>query len=841
MHPRRTFTQLLAALASLRLAARVLRLASQWRGTRRLRRLGRLGLLPALLVALLGRPALAAPVYPGPIFLANAPDEREIYSLATAMNPDGDFVIAWTSYGQDGDSSFDTNVYARRFAPNSDARGPAFLVNTATAGSQFSPTVAMDADGDFVIAWTSAPRVGSTLGEFNVFARRFSAAGQGGEQFPVNLTTDDYQFGPDAAMADDGSFVVTWTSYGQDGDSSSDSNVYARRFPALGPAGPELLVNQFTAGDQYEPAIALASDGDFIVAWTSQGQDGDATFDSNIYARRFPAVSGEPGDAFLVNQYTNQSQQSPDVAVDAAGNAVIAWSGEGANPNSTFQRMVFARRFPLAGAASDQFQASVANDRQDLPRVAMDADGDFVIAWSTACCESNGDLYLRQFDADGSSRDPDRLINDNDRSTPGFFDMADNAEGEFVVGWEGGFARLFRRPAVEATQTDASTLVSESGDTDTVAVALRNVPNTPVFVLLTPDSAQIALDNAAPGASIALRFEPDLSALRPQNVLVRAVPDDAAEGPHAAAIGLSATGPESGYENPPPVFTVDGSVSDSIPVQIIDDPRDQAVYSVRSSTAATNEGDSTPVVFTVLRDGGRGGANSVGYRFRGTASFGEDYVISGAPQGVSGPDGLVPFAPGQSVQRIAISIVDDQISEPNSSIIFELLAPLPTGSGRLLFPIAVVALADNDLAEVQIAQTGGSTTVVRGGAGDRFSVALRTIPTQPVTITLSPTSEQLNLQVGWGVPRLLTFPADATALQPQSVRIFTAGANAEATPSAAEQAAVTFAASSADEGYSSGARFTVDGRDATQLVVGIEVAPNAPPRIMRLFLPVVRR
>lgn len=54
------------------------------------------------------------------------------------------------------------------------AASPQFLVNTTTAGAQYGASIAADADGDFVIAWTSYDQDGSLEG---VYAQRYSAAG----------------------------------------------------------------------------------------------------------------------------------------------------------------------------------------------------------------------------------------------------------------------------------------------------------------------------------------------------------------------------------------------------------------------------------------------------------------------------------------------------------------------------------------------------------------------------------------------------------------------------------------------------------------------------------------
>ncbi|MFN9971939.1 MAG: hypothetical protein ACK58T_18820, partial [Phycisphaerae bacterium] len=128
------------------------------------------------------------------------------------MDADGDFVVAWQSYGQDGSAS---GVYARRYNTAGIAQGPEFLVNTFTTDAQFSPSVAMDADGDFVVSWTSYAQDGDDDG---VYAQRFSAAGIAqGTEFRVNTVTADIQENSTVAMDAHGNFVIAWDSVSQDG------------------------------------------------------------------------------------------------------------------------------------------------------------------------------------------------------------------------------------------------------------------------------------------------------------------------------------------------------------------------------------------------------------------------------------------------------------------------------------------------------------------------------------------------------------------------------------------------------------------------------------------------
>jgi hypothetical protein len=62
---------------------------------------------------------------------------------------------------------------------------------------------------------------------------------------------------------------------------------------AAAPSGPEFQVNSTGAGDQRLPAVAALAGGTFLVAWESEGQNGD---ESAIVARRLAADLTPLGD-----------------------------------------------------------------------------------------------------------------------------------------------------------------------------------------------------------------------------------------------------------------------------------------------------------------------------------------------------------------------------------------------------------------------------------------------------------------------------------------------------------------------------------------------------------------
>lgn len=157
----------------------------------------------------------------------------------------------------------------------------------------------------------------------------------GGGEFRVNTYTtnnQDFYYGVNAvAAAADGNFVVTWDSEGQDG---SGSGVYAQRFSAAGvPQGEEFRVNTHITNSQHSASIAMNADGDFVITWTSSGQDGSG---AGVYGQRYASDGTARGGEFRVNTYTINGQYASSVAMDDAGNFVITWTSFGEHSGSVW-------------------------------------------------------------------------------------------------------------------------------------------------------------------------------------------------------------------------------------------------------------------------------------------------------------------------------------------------------------------------------------------------------------------------------------------------------------------------------------------------------------------------
>ncbi|MEQ1776984.1 MAG: DUF4347 domain-containing protein, partial [Nitrosomonas sp.] len=238
-------------------------------------------------------------------------DNQSSPSIAELKN--GDILVTWSSYGQDGSGY---GIYAQRYNVNGIKQGDEFRVNSTTIDDQANAKIVALSGGGFVVTWNFW-----SGNDLEVYAQRFDANGVfQGNEFQVNTYTVDYQTEHSMAALSDGGFVVTWSSVGQDGDGLG---VYAQRFDANGVfQGNEFRVNTHTITHQQVSFITPFNDGGFIVAWAST-QDG-STY--GIYAQRFNANGAPQGDEFQVNTYTFDQQNNPSITAMSDGGFVVTWN-----------------------------------------------------------------------------------------------------------------------------------------------------------------------------------------------------------------------------------------------------------------------------------------------------------------------------------------------------------------------------------------------------------------------------------------------------------------------------------------------------------------------------------
>jgi hypothetical protein len=211
---------------------------------------------------------------------------------AVASDAAGNFIVTWRGAGPNDDTD---SVFGQRYDRDGLRLGGQFKVNTYPNDRDVAHSVASDANGNFVVVWDSYNQDGSGSG---VFGRRYDSGGNplGGE-FQVNTYTTSGQFQPWVASDVNGNFVVGWSSYRQD----SHDDIFGQRFAAAptlsisdaSVSEGDVASSTGVAQVSFRITLSAASAEQVMVEYATA--DGTATAPSD-YLASSGAVTFEPGD-----------------------------------------------------------------------------------------------------------------------------------------------------------------------------------------------------------------------------------------------------------------------------------------------------------------------------------------------------------------------------------------------------------------------------------------------------------------------------------------------------------------------------------------------------------------
>jgi hemolysin type calcium binding protein/hemolysin type calcium-binding protein len=316
--------------------------------------------------------ASGAPV--GGNFLVNTTTaDNQLWPHAAGLSNHG-FVVTWSSYNQDGGW---WGNYGQVYNSDGSKPGGEFLINQTTQSDQLYSAVTALANGGFAVTWMSTQNQNNS---WDVYARLFNANGSAASnEFLVNQYTSGSQetdawVTEDIAGLNNGKFVVTWTDW--NGEDGSGTGTYGRIFNANGSAATnEFLVNTSTLGSQYYSSVGALQDGGFVVVWLNDSGT------RGIYAQRYDASGARVGTEVLVSSFSNGNQVYPKVSALSDGGYVVAWQSYGDNNTNAWQ--IAGQRYAADGSAvNGEFIINSATFAQhEFPSIALRADGALVATW----------------------------------------------------------------------------------------------------------------------------------------------------------------------------------------------------------------------------------------------------------------------------------------------------------------------------------------------------------------------------------------------------------------------------------------------------------------------------
>lgn len=330
-------------------------------------------------------------------------------------------------------------------------QGDEYAITTPLAGDQVRADLALDQVGGYLV-WQDNATDGHGLG---ISARRLDANLDGAYGvFRVNEIAAGDQENAKIALLKSGGAVVVWQ-----GGTMGFQKVFARFLNASGTfLSGDVQVSSYAKEQQVEPAVAVLADGSVVVVWSSFGQDGSMF---GVFGQRLSATGQKLGGEFAVNQATSYNQRSAAVTALPAGGFFVAWvsermagavvgtdeNGQPSDPTSTvpvFDIQVVGRRFDAqAVPVAPERRLSSAGRSAASPTLAASPSGRILLSYSgrdraasslNRALRSTWDIYSVTLDADGTALAPELVVNAHLKGDQ-FSPRAAALGGDFLVVW----------------------------------------------------------------------------------------------------------------------------------------------------------------------------------------------------------------------------------------------------------------------------------------------------------------------------------------------------------------------------------------------------------------------
>jgi hypothetical protein len=247
------------------------------------------------------------------------------------------------------------------------AWGTAAVIEADNAGSAFNPQVAFDKNGNALAIWAQHRGPGTTT---NIWSSRYTAAAGWGAPVLVELDDTGDASDPQIAFDASGNAVAVWS---QESAAPVRRNIWANRYTAAGWGMPVLIETSDTS-NAGEPKVVVDAGGNALAVWTQD--DGTA---SRVNFNRYTAATGNWGASGFVDTSATPDSVDVQIALDGGGNAIAVWAQRVGNSSS-----VWSSRYAVAASAWNAPKLLVTDDAlaATSPQIAIDAAGNAWVAWS---------------------------------------------------------------------------------------------------------------------------------------------------------------------------------------------------------------------------------------------------------------------------------------------------------------------------------------------------------------------------------------------------------------------------------------------------------------------------
>jgi hypothetical protein len=266
-----------------------------------------------------------------------------------AVDASGNAVAVWSL-----DDGTQTTIWSNRYIAGS-GWGTSTQIEVDDTGGIGNPQVAVDSIGNAVAVWAQGD--GSYINT-DILSNRYTVGSGWGTPTLIE-TKDELAYVPQVAVDASGNAVAVWEQHDDD-----TYNIWSNRYTVGTGWGTATLIETKTS-TALGPQVDMNASGNAVAVWLQYDLDYNC-----VWSNRYTAGTGW-GTAKMIDTNTGDST-SPQVAVDASGNAVVVWEKG---------YKICSNRFTVGKGWGTVATIDIKTGYAYDPQVGIDASGNAVAVW----------------------------------------------------------------------------------------------------------------------------------------------------------------------------------------------------------------------------------------------------------------------------------------------------------------------------------------------------------------------------------------------------------------------------------------------------------------------------
>jgi hypothetical protein len=200
----------------------------------------------------------------------------------------------------------------------------------------------------------------------NIWSNRYTATSNSwGTAALIETDNTSNALNPQIAFDANGDALAVW-----DQGDGIRQNIWSNRYTAASNAWGTAVLIETDSGGAISPQLAIDANGNALAVWSGG---------LNIWSNRYTAATNSWGTAALI-EINAGSAGRPHISIDANGNALAVWAQDGDTTSAT-RDDIWSNRYTIGSGWGPPVLIETNMGGADNPRIAMNASGNAIAVW----------------------------------------------------------------------------------------------------------------------------------------------------------------------------------------------------------------------------------------------------------------------------------------------------------------------------------------------------------------------------------------------------------------------------------------------------------------------------